>query len=68
MTRRVTITLDQEHFDLLKQLAEYYGHPPATLAGDMLVQTMFDAEEAVFGASMRGIMMLNELDTSQKPH
>ena len=42
MSKRVTITLsDEEHAELI-HLSELFGHPPATVAGDMLSQAMHD--------------------------
>ena len=65
MSKRVTITLHDEHYDLLSRLSKYYGHPPATLAGDMLVQAMFDAEEAVYGETT---LLLGVDFTGQRPN
>jgi len=42
MSKRITITLNEEEHANLIQLAELFGHPPATVAGDMLAQTMHD--------------------------
>lgn len=53
MSRRVTITLHEDDFALLLKLSQQFGHPPATVAGDMLVQSMFDYQDACDGMSDR---------------
>lgn len=60
MSRRITLTLSEDEYELLQSAAKYYQHPVATVAGDMLAQHLNDWEDCMEGeAAMQVALLMN---------